>query len=147
MSKCKFLILFLSLLAFSLSAQDCCSQFNGTWQANGKPTFEKWIQLNDTLWTGEVYKIIEGKKALQETLRLFKTSEFILFEATVLNQNDARPIVFKQNPEVEKFLSFENIEHDFPKKIQYQFLSENEININVLGESDKGFSINAKKVE
>jgi len=37
-------------------------------------------------------------------------------------------------------LSFENEKHDFPNKIQYTQINENEIFVEVLGKNNEGFS-------
>jgi hypothetical protein len=42
-------------------------------------------------------------------------------------------------------LSFENLAHDFPKKIQYKSLNENEIQVTVTGDEGSGFSFKQKK--
>lgn len=60
--------------------------------------------------------------------------------ATVPNQNNRNAIPFILNREITDKLSFENLVHDFPKKIQYQKLSPKEILVKVLGSENKGFS-------
>jgi len=63
-----------------------------------------------------------------------------VLEATVLKQNSGQTVSFVLNTEVDSILSFENLNHDFPKKIQYLKQSNNQIKVSVLGENNKGFS-------
>lgn len=63
----------------------------------------------------------------------------------MLNQNNAQPIAFVLNNEVKNKISFENLTHDLPKKIQYTKLDETTLFVEVLGENDKGFSYKMMK--
>ena len=69
----------------------------------------------------------------------------IVYLATVTDQNEGSRVGFVLNEAIDSCFSFENIEHDFPKKIQYKKISDQELHINVLGEDDKGFSLIMKK--
>ena len=60
--------------------------------------------------------------------------------ATVPDQNEGRTIQFTLNTEIKSYFSFENEKHDFPKKIQYKKITDDEIEITVLGDNGKGFS-------
>jgi hypothetical protein len=64
----------------------------------------------------------------------------MIYEATVPNQNEGQTIRFIRNPEIKTYFSFENLNHDFTKRIQYQMISDDEIKINVLGDDGRGFS-------
>jgi len=73
-------------------------------------------------------------------LSIKKIGNRIIYEATVPNQNDGETIQFTLNTEIKLYFSFENDKHDFPKKIQYKKISDNEIEVAVLGDNGKGFS-------
>lgn len=64
----------------------------------------------------------------------------VIYEATVPDQNEGKAIPFTLNNDIKEYLSFENIEHDFPKKIQYKRINEDEIEVTVLGDEGKGFT-------
>ncbi|MCR9249953.1 MAG: DUF6265 family protein [bacterium] len=120
-------------------SQDPVYKLVGEWQVEGKQTFETW-ELVDGKLVGEGYKIKDGQKFVSETLSISNESGDWTYSATVPNQNEGRTIPFELNREVADKLSFENLSHDFPKKIQYQFLNKKEIFVSVLGDEDKGFS-------
>lgn len=136
----KFLVIILVVVSCNQAvSQDPIYQLVGTWQVEGKQTYEAW-ELTDGKLVGEGYKIKDDQKLVSETLFISNESGDWTYSAKLPNQNEGRTIPFKLNTEVADKLSFENLSHDFPKKIQYQFLSEKEIFVSVLGDEDKGFS-------
>lgn len=115
------------------------SFLKGTWKVEGRENYETW-NMEKTQLIGESYKMVEGKKIVSETLKIEQSQDQIIYTATVLNQNNGAGIPFTLNTNITDQLSFENPEHDFPNKIQYKKLSENEIFVSVLGKDGKGFS-------
>lgn len=111
----------------------------GTWKVEGRENYESWKKEGAKL-VGESYKMTEGKKRVSETLEIKFTEGKIVYTATVLNQNQGRGIPFKLNEKVKELFSFENLQHDFPNKIQYKILSKTELQVSVLGKDGKGFS-------
>lgn len=112
----------------------------GVWKREGKQQFEVWEKTNDQLFTGFAYTIVENKKVISETLQIqFENKEWI-FKATVPNQNQGKPVQFILNTNEKGMNSFENLSHDFPKKIQYTRIAKNKVKVNVLGGNGKGFS-------
>lgn len=111
----------------------------GTWKMENKATFEEWKPLENGL-VGGSFKIKEGIRQVLETLLIKNNDGEIVYEATVPDQNDGQTIAFILNTSVTDKLSFENLEHDFPKKIQYQKISDTKIFVQVMGENDQGFS-------
>jgi len=81
-----------------------------------------------------------NQKKISETLLIKIIGNQIVYEATVPNQNDGKAVQFILNNEIKSYLSFENLDHDFPKKIQYKKITEDEIIVSVLGENGKGFT-------
>lgn len=138
----------ITLLFFVVSVNLCFTQQDlndldiliGTWQVEGKQNFESWEKVNDTEFTGKGYKIRDGVTSVSETLQIKVSDNNIIYIATVPDQNEGKSILFTLNTSNKDLLSFENPDHDFPKKIQYQFLDDQRIKVNVLGENDKGFS-------
>ena len=111
----------------------------GTWQVEGKQTYESWTKVAGTL-IGESYKIIQGNKKVTEEMEIKFADNKVVYTATVLNQNDGRSIPFVLNTAEKETFSFENLQHDFPSKIQYKVLSNTGLRVSVLGRDGTGFS-------
>ncbi|NOU61512.1 DUF6265 family protein [Marinifilum caeruleilacunae] len=145
----KYILLFLlSVTIFSCSKSNMheLDFLSGTWQIEGKQQFEKWEKKADGL-LGTGYKIEDGKEKLLETLAITYEKGHWIYHATVANQNQGATISFYLNTNVSEVYSFENTEHDFPKKIQYQIVDSNRLKVNVLGEGEKGFTFLLNRVE
>jgi len=111
----------------------------GTWKMEGKDLYEVWEKNENNEFTGYSYELQKNKKTITETLSLKRIDDRIVYEATVSNQNEGKTIQFVLNTEVKTYFSFENDQHDFPKKIQYKKISKDEIQVRVLGDEGKGF--------
>ncbi|MFC5046544.1 DUF6265 family protein [Aquimarina hainanensis] len=114
--------------------------FVGTWKKEGKEQYEFWEKHPKGGLVGYSYKLVKHKKIISETLTIKNVGDHLVYGATVLNQNDGKTIEFILNPDNNEYLSFENINHDFPKKIQYKRIDTDRIKVSVLGKNDKGFS-------
>jgi len=136
--------LLLLVLSFSLcSAQSNLDQLEfliGTWKVEGKQNYESWEKVSDIEFKGKGYRIRDGITTIFETLEIKVNDNNILYIATVPDQNEGKSVPFTLNTSIEDLFSFENPEHDFPKKIQYRVIDAQRIKVNVLGENDKGFS-------
>jgi len=138
------------LLCLSVSVsigQTIDTYLPGIWKVKGKETYEKWESKAVNLITGYGYRKSGEVESITEKLKLVKDGECWSYEATVGNQNNGKPVVFEQNCENEGKWVFENLDHDFPKKIIYTPVSENKMLVEVLGDEDKGFSFYMYKVE
>ncbi len=113
---------------------------SGTWKIDGKEQYEVWEILDNTEFKGYVYTIENGGKVISEELQLFKLGDEFVYVARVFNQNKGENVIFRLNLEEKEMWSFENEQHDFPKKIQYKKIDENTLDIQVLGGNNKGFS-------
>jgi len=112
----------------------------GTWQIESRDQYETWAKDRNNALIGYSYEVRENQEIILETLAIKMIDNQMVYEATVPDQNEGQSIHFTLNPDLGSCFSFENIHHDFPKKIQYHKLSDNEIKIIVLGEEGKGFS-------
>lgn len=112
----------------------------GTWKVEGKEQYEFWEKTSNGELVGDSYELVNNEKDISETLSIKSIDNQLIYSATVLNQNDGETIEFILNLENSECLSFENENHDFPKKIQYKKISADSIKVNVLGENDQGFS-------
>lgn len=135
------LALFL-LIFFSCKSQSIIPSLNGiegTWKVEGAETYEIWQKDTKNNYIGQSYKIKKGKKIVTETLAIKEKDSKVVYEATVLNQNQGQTISFTLNTMTENVISFENLEHDFPKKIQYKVITKDKLLIHLRGEDDQGF--------
>jgi hypothetical protein len=117
----------------------------GTWKMEGKEQYEIWEKSKYNEINGYSYKLDDGKKTVTETLSIKKIGNQIIYEATVPTQNKGKTVQFTLNRDNKSCFSFENMEHDFPKKIQYKIISINEIEVSVLGNNSEGFSFTQVK--
>ncbi|AOW21079.1 DUF6265 family protein [Urechidicola croceus] len=111
----------------------------GKWKMENKESYESWEKKEDK-YSGQSYKFKNGEKVISENIELKIVENQIIYTPTVFDQNNGKGIPFKLNSSDQDLFSFENLEHDFPKKIQYRILSDDELYVSVLGENDKGFS-------
>ena len=145
----KTIIGFITLLTLFSFTQKCnLNEFRlleGTWKMENKENYETWKIKNENELEGSSYKMKADKKIVSEFLSIKKTEGKVIYTAQVVNQNDGKPIEFVLNKEVKNKISFENLTHDFPKKIQYTKLDETTLFVEVLGENDQGFSYKMMK--
>ena len=118
----------------------------GEWKVEGKEKYEVWERVSNSELKGYGYKIKDEKKIITENVSIKLENNTIVYCATVPDQNEGATIGFVLNEAVDSCISFENLVHDFPKKIQYKKTSNQELHINVLGENDKGFSFVMNRV-
>ncbi len=137
-----FLISISSTLGFTQSLPDFLP---GTWKVENKETYEHWNKINDNSYKGLSYQIKEGKMLVTEYLEINRAENEIIYTATVLDQNQGIGIDFKLN-QTDSIYSFENPNHDFPKYIRYQKLTENSMKASV-GTTDNHFTLIFKKVK
>jgi hypothetical protein len=112
----------------------------GTWKMEGKEQYEVWEPAGNGELKGYSYKFQNNQKIISETLSIKIIDHHIVYEANVPDQNEGKSISFTLNDSIKEYLSFENIGHDFPKKIQYRRITKDEIEVSVLGEEGRGFS-------
>lgn len=117
----------------------------GTWKVENKKDYETWKKAGDTILEGCSYKIRDEKKITIEYLTIRKVGNKTIYTAKVVNQNGGQPVDFPLNKDVKDKVSFENPNHDFPKKIQYKRIDKTTLFVEVLGEGDKGFSYKMMK--
>lgn len=113
--------------------------FNGTWQVDGKQTFEQWETCGDS-FTGRGYRKTDDGEKTTETLEIRLIDGKIYYLATVPDQNDGQTVRFELTEFSDDQYTFENPLHDFPKKIIYKKEGPGILLVTVLGEGEKGFS-------
>jgi hypothetical protein len=126
----KNILLFLILLIFSfLTFSNSYSQIPkgiydlaGLWEMKSElgTVYERWeITHNGTL-IGEDFIIGKNNDTtIIEHMKIIELDSGVYYVATVLNQNDGKPIYFKIFEWTRNVFAFENKEHDFPQTIRY----------------------------
>ena len=112
----------------------------GTWKIKDKGQYDVWVKTSKREFNGYSYKIVENQKSILESIVIKLKGKQVVYEATVPDQNEGETVRFTLNHGDKSCFSFENAMHDFPKKIQYHQISNNELMIRVLGDEGKGFS-------
>ncbi len=134
-------LLILLLLSCSDSPSFKMDFLAGTWKVDGRDTYEEWKKTGPKRLEGYGYKVQGDSQRVFETLVIREVDGQLVYEATVPDQNEGRTIGFTLNPAHKEIYSFENPDHDFPKKIQYKLLAQDTLLVTVLGENDSGFRL------
>lgn len=111
----------------------------GTWKMVHKENYEHWNKINDQALKGFSYKLQDGKMVISEYLDIVANGNKVTYTARVINQNQGKAIDFKLI-RADSIFVFSNPQHDFPKEIIYQKLSDNELLVRVSDGDQKGFS-------
>lgn len=112
------------------------SQFIGSWSIRNDTVVytEKWAKISDTLFSGTAYELLKGDTTFKEKLIISIDTSGIYYSALVSGQNDNKPVKFRYCKDSSGVFIFENQEHDFPKKLIYNFSKTNILNITVTGQ-------------
>ena len=141
-------ILFIFLISITISqsfAQSLPEFLPGTWKVENKETYEHWDKINENNLKGFSYKMKDGKMVVTEYLEIKRNNEDVIYTATVIGQNQGNNIDFKLITS-DSLFSFENPDHDFPKFVRYQSVSENKMKATV-GTEEESFTLNFQKIE
>lgn len=82
---------------------------------------ERWVKINDSLFSGESYFIKGSDTLSRESISIQLQATAVLYIPLVEGQNNNEPVFFRMTFADSKNAVFENQEHDFPQKISYQF--------------------------
>jgi len=85
---------------------------------------ETWSKENDSTFKGESYFINLKDTVHFEKIKLHQNVEKLIYSATVVGQNNNKPIDFLMTSAIENTFTFENPAHDYPQKIIYKKVSE-----------------------
>ena len=138
------ILVFIFLLLSTCQGQEELSDLYflvGIWQIEGKQSFESWIKINGSEYSGEVYILKNASKQTTETLSIKSQNGKVIYEATVKNQNDGKPISFALDTSNKELFSFENLKHDFPKKFNIKKLQGPNYSLMYLMKMTKGILI------
>lgn len=134
------LLIFLFLNACSETNMLKVGFLEGTWKVEGSEQHEVWEFAGNNELAGYSYRLESDQKNISETLAITSVNDNLVYNATVPDQNEGMTISFELNRHITDFVSFENSEHDFPKKIQYKYISPDSVQVTVLGDQDEGFT-------
>jgi uncharacterized protein YciI len=143
--KVMFILAMLLPGAFA-SAQSNLPEFlQGTWKVENKEVYEHWDKINEASFKGMSYSLEGGKMAISEYLDIAEIDNEVIYTATVLHQNQGEGIQFKLLT-TDSTYSFVNHNHDFPKEIVYQKLSESEVIVHLSDGNERGFAYKMHKL-
>ena len=123
------------LFATNIFAQDdsIIKLFPGKWKMDvvNVEVYEEWQLVNENELIGISYSIEDGVKNINESLYLKKFADQWAYVAVPKNQNIALFALIEHSP---KTFLFENMEHDFPQKISYEFHKDGRMTAAIQGE-------------
>lgn len=98
----------------------------GTWgmETRNGMLYETWEKVNENLLRGKSYKLNGKDTLVSERVELKKTADGVWYIPTVTDQNAGKPVMFRQTLAMGNLFVFENPQHDFPKRIAYEIVSE-----------------------
>ena len=95
-----------------------------------KEVYEHWDKLNEGAMKGVCYVIENNEVVVFEYLDLLRDGDIAVYIATVVGQNKGLGIAFTMTHSDSIFI-FENQQHDFPKIITYQKISDDEMVVEI----------------
>ncbi len=121
----------------------------GTWTMdNGsQTTIEEWQALGESVYQGSGRNISleTGEEIFQESLLLVEMAGGIFYIAKV--SHNEMPVPFKLVEQSPDHARFENLEHDFPKRIEYKRIGEDQLEVQVSDTGEKGFVLKFQRAE
>jgi len=90
--------------------------------------------------------MVGNEQHVFEELSLYG-SEQILYSAKIEKQNNGKTIKFAMSSDKDSCVIFENPTHDFPQRIKYCFIKNDEIHVNVSSNDGRNLEVNLKKVK
>lgn len=94
----------------------------GKWEMKLGDTLssENWEMKNDSTYKAISMDVVAGKDTIRfEEITIEQRGNEVYYSPVVKGQNNGKPVDFKMTSFEDKKLTFENPQHDFPKKIVY----------------------------
>ena len=140
------------LFSSSVTAQTCkdsLMQLVGNWRDDSQDTvfIEQWTISEDKQLVGfaESRSKTEDKQYMSEKMVLEQRGNELIYIATVTNQNG--PVEFRMVSCESDSIVFENPDHDFPKRIEYDFPEPDIMHAHVTDMNNKGFDLIFSRVD
>lgn len=119
----------------------------GEWiqQTEQTTTFECWKKEDPTTFRGYGSTTQSGseKRRTEEYLLLTSLGEEIYYFAKV--PHNELPTAFKLTEFSDSHAIFENLEHDFPNRLEYRLIAPQVLSVKVSGSASQGFEINFRR--
>ena len=115
----------------------------GTWQEEGKKTYEVWKEDNGFL-AAESFEMKDGNKVVTEEIKLIKKGNDFYYVPDVAGPQG--PIEFKISVFGKDNFAAENTVHDFPKKISYKKMDDTHIKATI-GDANKTITYSFIKIK
>jgi hypothetical protein len=141
----------LNRVFFALMMVTCCGcahdstkgEFNldaltGKWVVESDHTlqFEQWRKADSETYSGMGYVMEGGDTTFFESLEILKVDGVWTYFAKVIGSNHDEAIPFALSKQSNERIEFRNENHDFPQKIGYEMVSENELQAYIEGPRD-----------
>jgi hypothetical protein len=128
---------------FGCGRQQSKGDFNldaltGKWvvESENSLQFEEWRKTDAETYRGLGYVIEAGDTTFFESLEVVKVAGVWTYRAQVNAANQGEAIPFTLSRQSSERIEFRNDSHDFPKKIGYEFISDNELQAYIEGPRD-----------
>jgi hypothetical protein len=114
------------------------SQLIGSWSSINSEAnqMEEWEEYNDSTFVGRGYILEHGDTTFFESLEIRKEMGVWTYFAKVNQMQGKEVVPFKLSMQSPGKVEFTNPTHDFPQKIVYELLSENEMQAYIEGPRD-----------
>lgn len=124
--------------AENLLDQELTNWLVGNWEYTQSeiPTFETWWKENDSTLSGYSFAVRNGDTIVTERLLWQIRDGESYYIPTVDGQNDNEAVVFKLSSSLANQWIFENQTHDFPQKITYTKIDENQLTAEISAKTD-----------
>ena len=99
----------------------------GKWQIENEETYEEWRVVNDTLMSGNNYRIENKQTIPNEYMTVVVKGGQLYYMPTAIGQNDGKAVSFKITAVSPGYFRAENATHDFPQKIVYELKDQNHL--------------------
>lgn len=133
----KIFILLLMVLCFSAFVFSDNSKktfkklyaLEGVWKMKTKQgaICEEWKKINKNYLQNKGYIINGMDTILTERVALQRSKDDIYYTSIVEDQNNKKPIVFTLTKTESNTFTFENPQHDFPKRIVYKIVTKDSL--------------------
>ena len=112
---------------------------NGRWEnkSNNLKIIETWQRENGMGFLVKGYMLENTDTVFSESVKVTLKSGVIIYEVTLPNQNDSKPVMFKLTENTGRKVVFENPDHDFPQKITYQQHQPDSMLVQLEGRADQ----------
>ena len=99
--------------------------------------YEQWKVASNIQWNGTSFFVKHnGDTASYEKIRVVLTGGELIYMPSVRNQNNGGEVRFKEKSISDSSVVFENMQHDFPKRIGYTRTSDTTMHAYIWGTSN-----------